>query len=145
MDDCIFCAILEGREEASFVYRDETVSAFMDIQPINAGHILVVPSEHAAFLADLEPETGGRIFQTGQRLAEALQNSDLRCEGINFFLADGEAAHQEIFHVHLHVFPRYKGDGFHIQVGSQYHERPSRDSLESHAAALRKVLKEAPG
>jgi histidine triad (HIT) family protein len=143
MEDCIFCAILEGRKEASFVYRDESVSAFMDIRPINPGHILVVPNMHTAFLADLDPEAGGRLFKTGQRLAIALRNSRLRCEGVNFFLADGEAAHQEIFHVHLHVFPRYKGDGFRIQVGSRYDVKPSRASLDSHAAAVKKSFKDS--
>lgn len=142
MDDCIFCAILEGRKEVSFVYQDDSVSAFMDIQPINPGHILIVPNAHAASLADLDPATGGRLFQIGQRLAAALRSSRLRCEGINFFLADGEIAHQEIFHVHLHVFPRYREDGFRIQVGSHYHTRPSRTLLESHASAVRKCLEE---
>lgn len=140
MDGCIFCAILEGRKEASFVYQDELVSAFMDIQPINPGHILVVPNVHTACLADLDLITGGRLFQTAQRLASALRSSKLRCEGVNFFLADGEAAHQEIFHVHLHVFPRYRGDRFRIQVGGHYHIQPSRALLESHAAAVKKCL-----
>ncbi len=115
----------------------------MDIQPINPGHILVVPNVHTACLADLDPVTGGLLFQTAQRLAAALRSSKLRCEGINFFLADGEAAHQEIFHVHLHVFPRYRGDGFRLQVGSRYHDKPSRATLEAHASAVRKGLEEA--
>jgi histidine triad (HIT) family protein len=140
MTGCIFCAIIQGREEASFVYRDDSVSAFMDIQPINPGHVLIVPNAHAAYLEELEPETGSQLFKTGQRLAAALRKSKLRCEGINFFLADGEAAHQEIFHVHLHVLPRYQGDGLRIQVGDSYHDKPSRDSLEFHAAAIRKKL-----
>ena len=52
------------------------------------------------------------MFSMGMRVAAALRASDIQCEGVNFFLADGEAAGQEIFHAHLHVFPRFKGDGF---------------------------------
>jgi hypothetical protein len=85
MDDCLFCRILDGRDEASFVYRDQYVSAFMDIQSINSGHILIVPNQHAAYLAELDPEIGGRLFQTGQSPAAALRLSPLRCEGVNFF------------------------------------------------------------
>ena len=95
MNDCIFCAILEGRKEASFVYQEDSVSAFMDIQPINPGHILIVPNVHAAYLVDLNLDTGARLFQTAQCLAATLRFSRLRCQGVNFFLADGEAAHQE--------------------------------------------------
>ncbi len=107
MDHCIFCAILAGRAPASIVYQDGLVTAFMDIRPVNPGHTLIVPNRHAAHLQDLDGETAAHMFQVGQRLAGALYQSGLRCEGVNFFLADGEAAGQEVFHVHLHVFPRY--------------------------------------
>jgi histidine triad (HIT) family protein len=145
MNGYLFCAILEGREEASFVYRDECVSAFMDIRPINLGHVLIVPNRHASLLEDLVSETGGRLFMMAQRLAAALRSSPLRCDGVNFFLADEAAAHQEVFHVHLHVFPRYRGDGFRIQVGKQYDVPPKRAALESHADVIKKQLHDAAG
>ena len=134
---CIFCEILGRRAEASFVYEDEAVAAFMDILPINPGHALVVPRRHAASLADLDPQDGARLFQVGQRVAEGLRKSGLRCEGVNLFLADGEAAGQDVFHVHLHVFPRYAGDGFGLRFGPQYGRRPSRDQLDEFAQAIR--------
>ena len=137
---CIFCEILSASEEASFVYRDDLVSAFLDIQPVNPGHLLVVPNRHAPYLADLDEATGARLFQVAQRLAVALRVSDLRCEGINLFLADGEVAMQEIFHVHLHVFPRFAGDGFGLVFSEDYFTLPARTDLERTAASIRSHL-----
>jgi diadenosine tetraphosphate (Ap4A) HIT family hydrolase len=109
-DFCIFCEIIIGRAEASRVHEDEICVAFMDIQPVTPGHVLVVPKVHAASLAELPPRTGGRMFQAAQRIASALAGSGVKCEGVNLFLADGEAAGQDVFHVHLHVIPRFNGD-----------------------------------
>jgi histidine triad (HIT) family protein len=138
--DCIFCKILAGTASALFLHRDELCAAFMDIQPVNTGHLLVIPNVHAANLAELDPETGGRIFQVGQRLAAALRQSGLPCEGVNFFLADGHAAGQEVFHLHLHVWPRYAGDGFGFRFGPHYRQRPGREALEAAAETIRRGL-----
>jgi len=125
---------------ATFVYRDEQVSAFMDVQPVNSGHTLVVPNRHASFLADLDEETGMHLFRVAHRIAKALHKADLRCEGVNMFLADGETAMQEVLHVHLHVFPRYEGDGFSLQFGPNYAERPEHAALEEAAEKIIRVL-----
>lgn len=137
---CIFCRILAGELESSVVYRDDVCTALMDVQPVNAGHLLVIPNAHASYLADLTAETGAQIFQVAQRLAAALRGSGLPCEGVNFFLADGEAAMQEIFHVHLHVFPRYAGDGFGLTFAQRYFEKPPRADLNVAAQAIRMAL-----
>lgn len=141
MSQCIFCEILAGRAEASLVYRDELCTAFMDIMPVNPGHLLVVPARHAVFLAELPEEEAGHLFVVGQRLAEALRSSGLRCEGVNLFLADGEAAGQEVFHVHLHVIPRFQGDGFGFKFGPNYPAHPARSELDQNALRIREVLK----
>ena len=140
MDDCIFCRILAGDAPGSFVYRDEQCAAFMDVQPVNPGHLLVVPTRHAASLAELDPPTAGRLMQVAQRLAAALRASGLRCEGVNLFLADGKAAMQEVFHAHLHVFPRFVGDGFGLRFGPNNRSRPPREALEAAATQLRTAL-----
>jgi histidine triad (HIT) family protein len=137
MANCTFCDILTGRLPASPVYQDEICSVFMDIRPVNPGHVLVIPKLHAASLAELDENTGGHLFAVGQRVAAALRRSGIRCEGINFFLADGESAGQEIFHVHLHIFPRYDGDGFGLQFGPHYDKRPSRAELDAVAEKIR--------
>ncbi|MEP6689790.1 MAG: HIT family protein [Gemmatimonadaceae bacterium] len=145
MSDCIFCRILAGELPATFVHRDERCAAFMDIQPVNPGHVLLVPVRHATYLADLDVETAGEMMQLAQRLGAALRRSGLQCEGVNLFLADGAAAMQEIFHVHLHVFPRFAGDGFGLRFGPSYHERPARVALETTAAAIREALPREEG
>jgi diadenosine tetraphosphate (Ap4A) HIT family hydrolase len=108
--DCIFCAIVAGRADASVVHEDETAVAFLDIHPITPGHALVVPRRHAASLAELDAGDGGHLFQVAMRVAAALRASPLRVEGMNLFLSDGHAAGQDVFHVHLHVLPRFTGD-----------------------------------
>jgi histidine triad (HIT) family protein len=137
MGNCTFCDILAGKLPASTVYQDEICSVFMDIRPVNSGHVVVIPKQHAASLAEMDENTGGHLFAIGQRVAAALRQSGIRCEGINFFLADGESAGQEIFHVHLHIFPRYEGDGFGLQFGPHYYKRPSRAELDTVAEKIR--------
>ena len=140
MTDCIFCRLLAGELPATFLFRDDECAAFMDIQPVNPGHVLVIPVRHAPYLADLDPATAGRLMQEAQRIAAAIRNSGVRCEGINLFLADGEAAMQEVFHAHLHVFPRFSGDGFGLRFGPHYKERPPRLALEEVGSQIVRAL-----
>ena len=137
---CIFCAIIAGTAPGSVVYRDAVCVAFMDIQPVNPGHVRVVPLAHAADLAALAPETGAQLMRVAQRLAAAVRQSGVRCEGVDLLLADGAAAGQEVFHVHLHVIPRYAGDGFGFRFGPEYHQRPARAELARVAASVRGQL-----
>ena len=147
MKDCIFCRILAGELPPTFIFRDDEIAAFMDIQPVNPGHVLVIPVRHATYLADLDPQTAGRLMQEAQRIAAAIRGSGVRCEGINLFLADGEAAMQEVFHVHLHVIPRFAGDGFGLRFGPHYKELPSRRALEEVGSQIVSALNNvsAPG
>jgi diadenosine tetraphosphate (Ap4A) HIT family hydrolase len=135
MNNCIFCEIVAGRAPASVVYQDETALAFMDVQPVNPGHMLIIPKRHATFLADLDEATGAHLFKIAMRMAAALRRSGIRCEGVNLFLADGEAAFQEVFHVHLHVFPRFAGDPF--KIDADWSTRPARAELDAIAATIR--------
>jgi len=111
---CIFCAIVTRQAEASVVYEDDTVVAFMDLNPVTPGHLLVVPRKHAAGLEDLDGATSAHAWSVGHEMSRALRRSDLGCDGINVFLCDGEAAFQTVFHFHLHVIPRYVGDGWSL-------------------------------
>lgn len=72
---CVFCDILSGKIPATFVYRDTQVAAFMDIQPVNTGHVLVVPLMHAQDLEELSVPVGAAIFAAAQRLSRALKTS----------------------------------------------------------------------
>lgn len=135
--NCIFCEIVAGRAEASVVHEDDDVLAFMDIRPWTSGHLLVVPKRHASGLADLEAADGQKVFAAGQRIARAMRGGDSSAEGVNLFLADGAVAGQEVFHVHLHVLPRRRGDGFGLR-GVPH--SPPRADLDRQAAALRPLL-----
>ena len=139
-DDCIICKLVSGELEVSPVYHGEDCFACMDIQPVTPGHVLVVPKRHAAYLADLKEEEGAEMFRIAQRIAAALRKCGTKCEGVNFFLADGVAAGQEVFHVHLHVFPRYPGDGFGLKLPPDYKQRPPREELNEIAKNIRTSL-----
>jgi len=138
-DNCIFCRIVAGREAASLVYRDDLVTAFMDILPVNVGHLLVVPNHHTANLAGLDEASGARMFTLAMRLGGSLRGSGVPCEGVNLYQADGRAAGQEVLHIHLHVLPRYAGDGFGLRR-TKHLGPASRADLEEVAARVRSGL-----
>ena len=138
--NCIFCKIVRGEIPSSRVCETDTALAMMDIQPVNPGHVLVIPKAHAAYLADLDAKLGGDIFQVAMEVAAGLRKSEVKCEGVNFFLADGKAAGQEVFHVHLHVFPRFEGDGFGLRYGPKYGEHPAREELAGIAASIKGAM-----
>jgi len=111
VENCPFCKILAGELPGTVVYADQICTVLMDIQPINPGHLLVLPNEHYQDFNDLPQESGKHIFGITQKLALAVRKSGIRCEGINLFLADGKVALQEVPHFHLHIIPRFEGDG----------------------------------
>ena len=134
MAECRFCEIVAGRSPVSTFYEDEVVLGLMTKGPVTEGHAMVIPKEHAAYLADLDEETGRHLWTVTQRTAAAIRECGVQCEGINLFLADGEAAFQEIFHVHMHVFPRYKGDSF--KLVADWDNKPPREELDRIAAQI---------
>jgi histidine triad (HIT) family protein len=140
MQECVFCAIIRGAAPASTVYEDERAMAFMDIRPVNPGHVLVVPRAHVASLSELEPEAGAHLFRVAMRLAPAVRRSGVACEGVNLFLADGRAAGQEVLHVHLHIVPRFVGDGFGFRIGPGNFQHPERSTLDAIAGQIHAAL-----
>ena len=134
-EGCIFCSIVQGKASASVVFEDDSIMAFVDAYPVNPGHLLVIPKVHSPDLASLDRELGGEIFKVAMELASALRETGIRCEGINLILADGASAGQEVFHVHLHVIPRYPGDNF--SMSSRTRNSPSRDELDGIASMIR--------
>ena len=112
--------------------------AFVDTNPLAAGHVLIVPELHHPSLSSVPAITGCRVFVVAQAVAESIRRSGLRCEGINLFVADGQAAFQEVFHFHLHVLPRFAGDTFRIQADWSAH--PARAELDRVAGLIRAAL-----
>jgi len=137
MSNCIFCEIIAGKASASIVYQDDLVIAVMDIQPVNPGHLMIIPKQHIASMDEMDENIGMHLFRIAMRLEQSIRKSGVRCEGINLFLADGESAFQEIFHLHLHVFPRFKGDSF--KIDADWSVNPSRQELDEVAKKINKV------
>ena len=135
--ECVFCDIVAGKKPASIFYEDVLVLGFMTIGPVTEGHAMVVPKAHVPYLADLDDPTGRHIWTVTQRAAAAIRASGVRCEGINLFLADGAAAAQEIFHFHMHVFPRFKGDPF--KLVADWDNKPPRAELDRVAGQIRRA------
>jgi len=125
---------------SSKVFEADTCMAFLDIQPVNPGHVLIVPKQHFTDLNDLPAEIGGHLFQVAQQIANALPKTKVKNEGVNLFLAHGEAAGQEVFHVHLHVIPRYEDDGFGFKFGPEYKNLPERSRLDTIATQIKQGL-----
>lgn len=135
---CVFCAIADAQGEASVVHGDETTVAFMDLYPVTPGHLVVVPRQHAAGLDQLDEATGAHVWSVGHRLARALRRSDLRPDGINLLVCDGEVALQTVFHLHLHVIPRYPDDGW--TLGDDSPPARARELLDADAQTIRDAL-----
>ena len=111
MNDCIFCKIINGEIPSAKVYEDELVYAFLDIAPINLGHVLVIPKEHHQSASTIPEHIAGRMMRIGSRIGIALKRRD-EYDAYNLHLADGAAAGQVVMHAHLHVVPRGVEDGF---------------------------------
>src|SRR5215207_8104549 len=102
---CSFCDLIHGAGEVSMCFEDADVVAFMDIQPVNAGHVLVVPREHYETLADLPPEVARHLNGVAIKLASTVSGV-FRAAGMNIIVSSGAAAGQDVFHFHVHVIPR---------------------------------------
>jgi len=138
--DCIFCTIVRREAPASIVREDADTLAFMDIQPMNPGHVLVIPKAHATFLEDLPRGQAGPVFEAAREVSFALRHSGLRCDAVSMYLADGEEAGQEVFHTHLHLIPRFAGDGFGLRPTPGFGRIADRAELEEQAARIRRGL-----
>lgn len=107
---CIFCQIRDGQIPSTRVYEDARTLAFMDINPVNDGHLLVIPKVHAETIFDISAADLAAVSTTARKLAEAIRQA-LQPEGLNLLQSNGAAASQVIPHFHLHLIPRWTGDG----------------------------------
>ena len=108
--DCVFCKIRDGELPSMRVYEDDHTLAIMDINPLNAGHCLVITKAHAPTLWDAKPEDLQAAIATAQKVAVALKTA-VKPDGLNMLQANGAAAFQSVFHYHLHLIPRWNNDG----------------------------------
>ena len=108
--DCIFCKIVSGEIPSVKVYEDDRVFAFMDINPINEGHLLIIPKAHAATIHEIAEADFLAVMSATHKLADAVKKA-LNPDGINLLQLNGKAANQVVPHLHVHIVPRWFGDG----------------------------------
>jgi histidine triad (HIT) family protein len=137
MSDCVFCKIRDGHIPSVTVYEDEKTLAFMDINPVNPGHCLVIPRAHAATLFEADPADLQAAITAAQKVARALREA-LAPDGLNMLQANGAAAFQSVPHVHLHLIPRWANDG----KGFDWTLQPGdRDQITKAGERLRALLR----
>ena len=106
-DDCIFCKIAAGEIPSRKIYEDKDLIAIMDLSPTSKGHSLIIPKEHYTNIYDIDEEIAGKVMKTAKKLATKMTVA-LNCDGFNLLQNNGETAGQTMFHVHMHLIPRYK-------------------------------------
>lgn len=109
-ENCIFCKLANGDIPTNMIYEDDMFAVILDASPATKGHALILPKEHAANIYELSDETASRIFVLAKKMA-AKMTELLKCDGFNIVQNNGEVAGQTVFHFHMHLIPRYKGDG----------------------------------
>lgn len=139
-DQNIFAKILRGEIPCHKVYEDDRCLVILDVFPVNLGHALVLSKVAASVVGDLDEAAVAHLLAVGARVAKAVRTAVPRCEGVNFWINDGPAAGQEIPHVHLHVIPRFAGDGLTMKTGPNNRVKQSPEDLGAVADALKAAL-----
>ncbi len=117
--DCVFCKIVSGELSSEKVYEDSEFLSIVDIQPVNKGHVLVMPKKHTPDFAEAPEEVLDRLLHVAQKVAKAVVRA-VSADGFNFSTNNGRAAHQSVDHLHFHIIPRYYDDGLHPWPHQEY-------------------------
>lgn len=112
-DDCIFCKLANGDIPTNSIYEDDIVKVIFDANPASKGHVLILPKEHFDDVYALDDETAAHIFKVAVKISKAYKQA-LDYDGLNIVQNNGETAGQTVFHFHMHIIPRYKGDMVNI-------------------------------
>ncbi len=136
-ESCVFCRIVQREAPASILYEDDEVLAFLDIRPLNEGHTLVIPKRHYETVYGIPDDLVAHIYKLVKRLAVAVKAAT-KADGVTIIQQNGHAAGQEVFHMHVHVVPRFEGEKL-----PHFRDIPnaSREQLERAAEMIRLQLK----
>ena len=132
-NDCLFCAIAAGEIPAYVVYEDELFLVIPDKFPAAPGHVLIMPKRHASDLFELNEAEAAAFMPLVKQIAEKI-NREFKPDGLNVLQNNGKAAGQVIFHYHMHLIPRYSGDGIRFILP---HDEATLEELEETAKKLR--------
>lgn len=133
--DCLFCKILKREIPAQIVYEDQDTLAFLDINPVNPGHTLVIPKKHSSDVFEIDEKDWAAVMKTSRIVAHALERA-LKTDGINLGMNNRAGAGQVIFHAHVHVMPRFIGDPHSLWPGKPY----AKGEFEKTAKKIRESL-----
>ena len=133
--DCLFCKIIRGEIPCRKVYEDDRVFAFLDINPVNIGHTLVVPKTHFMDLTAMPEDAAAQLFAVVHRVAKSAPNA-VGASAFNLGMNTGAAAGQLVLHAHVHVMPRFEGDGLTHWPKKHFTDEEMRAAAEKIAAAL---------
>jgi histidine triad (HIT) family protein len=139
MSDCPFCEIVAGRAPGAIVYEDEQSAALMDIYPVYAGHTLVIPRLHYKDLVSCPKDLAAHLFTVAGSLGPAIMEAT-GGTAFNVWTANGEDAGQRVFHLHLHVLPRFSDDKFGLRFPKGFPAVKDQDELEAMAARIRAAV-----
>ena len=135
MLECIFCKIIRGELPTNKVYEDEKTFAFLDINPVNPGHVLVVPKKHTTDVFEIEDNEWDTLMRVVKKISLAIEKS-LKPTGINLGMNNKSGAGQVVFHAHVHIMPRYPKDGHELWKGKPYAEGRAGEVAEKIRADL---------
>lgn len=135
MTDCIFCKIVRGELPSYKVYEDEHTFAFLDIHPVHPGHVLVIPKAHVSNIFEITADQWTHVQETVRKVALAVEKS-MQADGVNLLMNNREHAGQVVDHAHVHLIPRFKGDGLNRWPAKKYNGSEAEATLEKIRASL---------
>lgn len=133
--NCIFCKIANGEIPSKTLYEDDSFRVILDISPASKGHAIILVKNHAENIYNLSDKEAGKIYVVAKKVATAMQKV-LKCDGMNILQNNGEAAGQTVFHLHMHVIPRYTDD--HVQI-----KWTPKDAAEQISEEVAKEIRDA--
>ena len=133
--NCIFCKIIRGEIPSYKIYEDDATLAFLDIRPVNAGHTIVIPKKHSKNIFEVAPADWAAVMETTRVLANAIEKG-VGADGINIAMNNREHAGQVVNHMHVHIIPRFKGDGFKLWSQRDYRKGEAESTQKGILSSL---------
>ena len=135
MPDCVFCKTVKGEIPCYKIYEDSDFLAFLDIKPVNPGHTQVITKKHFETILDVPPNVLSEMIKVVQKISKTITET-VNAHGFNININTREAAGQAIFHIHIHIIPRFKNDGYKLWPG----KKVPKQELEKLAEKIRNSL-----
>lgn len=131
LEDCIFCKIIHREVPSHIVYEDDEVLAFLDITQVTKGHTLLIPKKHVTDIFEYDDKLAATLFSRIPKIAQAIERSDTKIQGMNIVNNNREMAYQSVFHSHVHLIPRYgKKDDFSMHFGNHMKDYEAHELAE---------------